>query len=148
MSTTIVQFEPFSACLRPLSLNTFFKMDLLCSTIAVDQAAADRTITSCMFFALFVVVALSGLHCYLASTNQTTHEMIKPQVADKWREEELARRHQYLKRHRDQGDAQHLDEQELEDRDNRKPGTPGPRGRRRKKWKQSGTFDIGFVSKW
>merc|ERR1719464_2200512 len=127
-----------------MSLNTLFKMDLLYSyrnsgEAFADQATADRSITGwifrilffiCMFFALFVVVGLSGFHCYLASTNQTTYEMIKPAMAEKWREEERERR---LKYKREQGDVDALSADELDDlaaeRDARKKGTPGPNGR-------------------
>ena len=76
-----------------MSLNTLFKMDILFSYQTngeyEDQSSANRTVAGwifrilffvCMFFALFVVVGLSGFHCYLACTNQTTYEMIKPHV--------------------------------------------------------------------
>jgi len=91
-----------------MSLNTLFKMDLLYSyrnSAFTDQSIEERTITGwifrilffiCMFFALFVVVGLSGFHCYLASTNQTTYEMIKPTVAEKWREEEQKRKQKWI----------------------------------------------------
>jgi len=148
-----------------MSLNTLFKMDLLYSyrsdsTAFVDQSTADRSITGwifrilffiCMFFALFVVVGLSGFHCYLASTNQTTYEMIKPAVAEKWREEERERWHRYLKGKRENDDlvADELDELAEMEREARKVGTPGPNGRARRrgrKWREPVTFDIGFVS--
>eukprot|EP01084_Bolivina_argentea_P195525 335393_1 len=68
-----------------MSLNTLFKMDLLYSyknSSFSNESTQDRTVAGwifrilffiCMFFALFVVVGLSGFHCYLASTNQTTY---------------------------------------------------------------------------
>merc|ERR1712228_685928 len=90
-----------------------FKMDLLYSyrnSSFTDESPEDRTVAGwifrilffiCMFFALFVVVGLSGFHCYLASTNQTTYEMIKPQVAENWRDEEEKRKRQWMRQNKD-----------------------------------------------
>eukprot|EP01083_Nonionella_stella_P015870 44402_1 len=147
-----------------MSLNTLFKMDLLYSyrnSAFSDESVEDRTVAGwifrilffiCMFFALFVVVGLSGFHCYLASTNQTTYEMIKPQVAEKWREEEEKRKRDYFKKHKKQREDNKADiddsEEELgNERDRRrrkKPSTPGPR--RARTWKEPVSFDQGFCN--
>merc|ERR1719410_124072 len=45
-----------------------------------------------MFFALFIVIGLCGFHCYLSSSNQTTYEMVKPHILEKWVKEESKRK--------------------------------------------------------
>eukprot|EP00483_Globobulimina_turgida_P006610 UN06620 len=88
-----------------------------------------------MFFALFVVVGLSGFHCYLASTNQTTYEMIKPQVAEKWKDEERKRRKIYFNHNKDDAD---IDEDNYSEPDGE---TPRPRHLRA----EPVSFDKGFL---
>lgn len=108
-----------------MALNTLFKMDILFSYDDEYDSSAndDRTITGwifrilffiCMFFALFVVLGLTGFHCYLACTNQTTYEMIKPQVNVKWIMEDEERQSQYQ---RNQKRMIVLDEQNVDDID-------------------------------
>merc|ERR1712129_554894 len=112
---------------------------------------------------------LSGFHCYLASINQTTYEMIKPQVAENWRDEEEKRKKQWMKRgnasidHRrcDADDDQKVDIDDDSDEElgengdhnqRRKPQTPGPhsRGKKKKKkqqqYKGPVSFDQGFCA--
>merc|ERR1711933_219556 len=48
-----------------------------------------------MFFAMFIVVGLCGFHCYLSATNQTTYEMVKPHILEKWIKEESKRKKRY-----------------------------------------------------
>merc|ERR1712003_280123 len=52
-----------------------------------------------MFFAMFIVIGLCGFHCYLSSTNQTTYEMVKPHILEKWVKEENRRKKKYNKSH-------------------------------------------------
>eukprot|EP01083_Nonionella_stella_P225324 801195_1 len=51
-----------------------------------------------MFFAMFIVIGLSGFHCYLSTSNQTTYEMVKPHILEKWVKEENKRKHKYHKK--------------------------------------------------
>ena len=54
----------------------------------------------CMFFALFVVAGLGGFHWYLAFTNQTTYEMIKPTLTERYIEDTktmIKDQHEYKK---------------------------------------------------
>ena len=103
-----------------MSLNTLFKMDLLFSSDADDTNTINNFNNNdnistfnnvvyetqerstigwlfrivffiAMFFALFVVVGLTGFHLYLAGTNQTTYEMIKPDVIEKYFHDERKR---------------------------------------------------------
>ena len=48
-----------------------------------------------MFFALFIVIGLCGFHCYLSTTNQTTYEMVKPHILEKWVKEESKRKRRH-----------------------------------------------------
>eukprot|EP01083_Nonionella_stella_P207939 754942_1 len=130
-----------------MSLNTLFKMDLLYSyknSSFSNESTQDRTVAGwifrilffiCMFFALFVVVGLSGFHCYLASTNQTTYEMIKPQVNEKWKQNERKRKKIYFRK-------MNIDNND-DDIDNYSD-TPSHANRRN--FKEPVSFDKGFIT--
>ena len=71
----------------------------------------------CMFFAMFIVIGLCGFHCYLSSTNQTTYEMVKPHILEKWVKEENRRRKKYYKNHPKNKEYQavNLSEKDIDD---------------------------------
>eukprot|EP01084_Bolivina_argentea_P267689 454479_1 len=60
-----------------------------------------------MFFAMFIVIGLCGFHCYLSSTNQTTYEMVKPHILEKWVKEENKRKKKYNSKLRKNVDNQY-----------------------------------------
>ena len=51
-----------------------------------------------LFLATFISLGLAGYHFYLAATNQTTYEFIKPQVLDNYLRDEIKRKRNYRPR--------------------------------------------------
>ena len=67
-----------------------------------------------LFLATFISLGLAGYHLYLAASNQTTYEMIKPQVLDNYLRDEMQRKQQYHDRLQEQ---QRREEQQRVDRE-------------------------------
>jgi len=103
LSQTIVVLWAFY-----ISLNTLFQMNLN----EIDQHHNEHSTPiqrgafgwffrivffAALFFAVFVCVGLCGYHIYLGCTNQTTYEMIKPQMVESYIKDEIKRKKKFIK---------------------------------------------------